>query len=81
MAFETNVYVTSTLIAKEQLRQLENNLGVSKVVNRDWENKFSKDGETLGIRKPNKFRMVKARGCVGRGQYYPYRCYSGTCVV
>ena len=65
MAFETNVYVTSTLIAKEQLRQLENNLGVSKVVNRDWENKFSKDGETLGIRKPNKFRMVKARARAG----------------
>jgi len=65
MAFETNVYVTSTLIAKEQLRQLENNLGISKVVNRDWENKFAKDGETLGIRKPNKFRMVKARARSG----------------
>lgn len=61
MSFASNTLVKSTVIAKESLRQLENNLGMAKVVYRDWENKFAKDGETLGIRKPNKFRATKAR--------------------
>lgn len=61
MTFASNTLISSTLLAKESLRQLENNLGMAKVVYRDWENKFSKDGETLGIRKPNKFRATKAR--------------------
>jgi hypothetical protein len=53
--------VSSTIVAKESLRQLENQLGMAKMVNRDWENKFAKDGETLGIRKPNVFRASKQR--------------------
>jgi hypothetical protein len=53
--------VTSTIVAKESLRMLENQLGMSKMVYRDWENKFGKDGETLGIRKPNAFRASKQR--------------------
>lgn len=61
MSFASNTLVTSTIIAKESLRQLENNLGMSKMVYRDWENKFGKDGDTLGIRKPNQFRATKAR--------------------
>ena len=61
MTFATNVIVNSTILAKESLRQLENNLGMAKVVYRDWENKFGKDGQTLGIRQPNKFRATKAR--------------------
>jgi len=61
MSFASNTLVTSTIIAKESLRQLENNLGMSKMVYRDWENKFGKDGDTLGIRKPNLFRATKAR--------------------
>ncbi|HHT9144706.1 MAG TPA: P22 phage major capsid protein family protein [Candidatus Wunengus sp. YC61] len=61
MTFASNTLISSTVLAKESLRQLENNLGMAKVVYRDWENKFSKDGETLGIRKPNKFRATKAR--------------------
>lgn len=61
MTFASNTLVSSTVLAKESLRQLENNLGMAKVVYRDWENKFAKDGETLGIRKPNKFRATKAR--------------------
>lgn len=61
MSFASNVLVSSTIIAKESLRQLENNLGMSKMCYRDWENKFGKDGDTLGIRKPNQFRATKAR--------------------
>lgn len=57
----SNTFITSTVIAKESLRQLENNLTQSKLCYRDWENKFAKDGETLGIRKPVKFRATKAR--------------------
>lgn len=53
--------VSSTIVAKESLRQLENQLGMSKMVYRDWENKFGKDGDTLGIRKPNVFRASKQR--------------------
>ena len=53
--------ITSTILAKESLMQLENNLGMAKMVYRDWENKLTKDGETLGIRKPNQFRATKAR--------------------
>ena len=59
--FSTSSYVSSTIIAKESLRMLENELGMSKMVYRDWENKFGKDGDTLGIRKPNAFRATKAR--------------------
>jgi len=61
MTMASNTFVTSTIIAKESLMQLENELGMAKLVNRDWENKFAKDGDTLGIRKPNKFRATKAR--------------------
>lgn len=61
MSFASNTLVSSTIIAKESLRQLENNLGMSKMVFRDWENRFGKDGDTLGIRKPNQFRATKAR--------------------
>ena len=53
--------VSSTIIAKESLRMLENQLGMSKMVHRDWENQFGKDGDTLGIRKPNAFRASKQR--------------------
>lgn len=61
MSFASNTLVTSTKVAKESLMQLENNLGMAKMIYRDWENKLTKDGETLGIREPNKFRATKAR--------------------
>jgi len=61
MSFASNTIISSTILAKESLRQLENNLGMAKMVYRDWENKLTKDGETLGIRKPNVFRATKAR--------------------
>lgn len=61
MSLASNTFVKSTILAKESLMQLENELGMAKLVNRDWENKFAKDGETIGIRQPNKFRATKAR--------------------
>jgi len=53
--------VSSTIVAKESLRMLENALGMSKMCHRDWQNSFAKDGDTLGIRKPNAFRASKQR--------------------
>jgi hypothetical protein len=61
MSFASNTLVTSTIVAKESLRMLENQLGMARMVYRDWENKFGKDGDTLGLRKPNVFRATKAR--------------------
>jgi len=61
MSFATNTLVSSSIVTKESLLQLENQLGMAKTIYRDWENKFGKDGETLGIRKPNVFRATKAR--------------------
>jgi len=61
MSFATNTLVSSSIVTKESLLQLENQLGMAKLVYRDWENKFGKDGETLSIRKPNVFRATKAR--------------------
>jgi hypothetical protein len=61
MTFASNTLVTSTIIAKESLRMIENQLGMAKMVHRDWENKFGKDGQTLGLRRPNVFRATKAR--------------------
>lgn len=61
MSYNPVVPVTSTIIAKESLRMLENQLGMAKMVYRDWENSFGKDGDTLGLRKPNVFRSTKAR--------------------
>lgn len=61
MSFASNTIISSTILAKESLRMLENQLGMAKMIYRDWENKLSKDGETLGIRKPNVFRATKAR--------------------
>jgi hypothetical protein len=62
---DDNTIVNSTIIAKESLRMLENELVMAKLVYRDWENKFGKDGSTLGIRKANKFRATKARARTG----------------
>jgi hypothetical protein len=61
MSFASNTLISSTILTKESLRMLENQLGMAKMVYRDWENKLTKDGETLGIRKPNVFRATKAR--------------------
>jgi len=61
MSFASNTIISSTILTKESLRMLENQLGMAKMVYRDWENKLTKDGETLGIRKPNVFRATKAR--------------------
>ena len=47
--------LTPSIIAKEALFQLENNLVMGNLVHRDYRKEFVKIGETITIRKPGKF--------------------------
>ncbi|MCP3924926.1 MAG: hypothetical protein GY714_20295 [Desulfobacterales bacterium] len=61
MAISDNTLLTPTIIAKEALMLLVNNLGMAKHVYRTYKNEFRKVGQTITIRKPNKFRVTEAR--------------------
>ncbi len=50
--------LTPTIIAKEALMQLVNNLGMSAHVYKAYKNEFVKIGQTITVRKPNKFRAT-----------------------
>jgi len=52
----SNVLITPTIIAKEALMQLENNLVMGNLVHREYKKKFVKVGATVQIRKPVKFK-------------------------
>jgi thiamine pyrophosphokinase len=54
--------LTPSLITKETLVMLENNLVMAKRVNRKFENQFVKIGNTITVRKPNRFQVVKGPG-------------------
>lgn len=49
--------LTPSVISKESLVILENNLVAAGKVNRQFENQFVKIGSSLTIRKPNKFKV------------------------
>lgn len=51
----TQQILTPSIIAKEALFQLENNLVMGNLVHRDYRREFVKIGETVSIRKPVKF--------------------------
>lgn len=51
----SNTLLTPTIITKETLVMLENNLVAASKVNRQFENQFVKIGSSLTIRKPNQF--------------------------
>lgn len=51
----TQQILTPSIIAKEALMQLENNLIAANLVHRDFKKEFVKVGETVTIRKPVKF--------------------------
>lgn len=55
----SNVLLTPTVIAKEVLMQLTNSMAMSRHVHTAYKNEFVKVGQTITIRKPNKFRMTK----------------------
>ena len=53
-----NSLLTPSLITKETLAILENNLVAAGKVNRQFENQFVKIGTTLTVRKPNRFKVT-----------------------
>lgn len=57
-----NNLLTPSLISKETLVMLENNLVAAGKVNRQFENQFVKIGSTLTVRKPNRFKVVSGPG-------------------
>ncbi len=54
----TNALLTPSIITKETLVILSNNLVAAGKVNRQFENQFVKIGTTLTIRKPNRFKVT-----------------------
>lgn len=57
----SNVLLTPTIIAKEALMQLTNSMTMARHVHTAYKNEFVKVGQTITIRKPNKFRATKAQ--------------------
>jgi hypothetical protein len=60
----SEVLLTPTIITKESLVILENNLVAASRVNRKFENQFVKIGNSLTIRKPNRFTVTSGAGLV-----------------
>jgi len=57
-----NAFLTPNLITKETLVILENNLVAAGKVNRQFENQFVKIGNSLTVRKPNRFTVTSGPG-------------------
>lgn len=57
-----NTLLTPSIISKETLVMLENNLVAAGKVNRQFENQFVKIGSTLTVRKPNRFKVTSGPG-------------------
>ena len=61
---DPNTLITATMIAREALRLLKNNLVMGSQVYRDYETEFPgtpKKGGTVQIRKPVRFNVTKSR--------------------
>ncbi len=58
----SNTTLTPSLISKETLVMLENNLVAAGKVNRKFEDQFVKIGNSLTVRKPNRFKVVTGPG-------------------
>lgn len=52
----SNTLITPSIIAKEGLFQLKNNLVMGNLVHRDYSKEFAKVGSTVSIRKPVRFK-------------------------
>lgn len=59
-----NTLLTPSLITKETLVLLENNLVAAGKVNRQFENQFIKIGDSITVRKPNRFVVSDGAGLV-----------------
>lgn len=58
----SNSLLTPTIISKETLLMLANNMVFAGKVNRQFENQFVKIGTTLTVRKPNRFKVTSGPG-------------------
>lgn len=58
----SNALLTPSLITKETLPILVNNLVAANKVNRQFENQFVKIGSSLTVRKPNQFTVTNGPG-------------------
>ena len=58
----SNALLTPSVITKETLVILENNLVAAGKVNRQFENQFVKIGSSLTVRKPNRFKVSSGPG-------------------
>jgi len=58
----SNTLLTPSIIAKEALMVLENNLVMADLVHRDYSDEFAKVGDTITIRKPAKFTAKNFTG-------------------
>lgn len=57
-----NQLLTPSIISKETLLILSNNLVAASKVNRQFENQFAKIGTTLTVRKPNRYKVTSGPG-------------------
>ncbi len=53
-----NTLITPSIIAKEGLRLLKNNLVMGRLVHTDYAKEFNKVGSTISVRKPVKFNVT-----------------------
>lgn len=67
----SNVFATTSVVAKEALAILENMLSFSTMVNRDWEDEFTQNmsrgyapGQTINIKKPPRYTYREGRVAV-----------------
>lgn len=51
----SNTFLTSSLIAKEAIMRLQNNMVMANLVHRDFSSDFAKQGDTVMVRKPATF--------------------------
>ncbi len=61
MAATSNTLITPTIIAKEALMLLSNNMVMGRLVHREYKNEFAKVGTSIKIRKPVKFTATSGR--------------------
>lgn len=71
----TNVLPTTSIVAKEALRVLKNNLAFSANVNRDYQSEFKNGdystGQTINIKKPPKYQYRAGRVAVPQDTNIP----------
>ena len=61
-----NTFLTPSVIARESLIVLENNLIAANLVHRDYSDEFVQVGDTVTIRKPAKFTAKNFTGAISR---------------